>query len=55
MFLFQSQEWGYGAASPQLTKLCLLLQQLMILPAAHSFYNCVTFGILGTSQRVCKY
>jgi hypothetical protein len=46
---------GHGAASdcPQrLTRICLVLSRGVILPAADSFYNCVTFGIFRSFQRV---
>lgn len=48
---------GYGAASvylQQMTMICLVLLQGMILPAAQSFCKWVTFGILGALERVDK-
>jgi hypothetical protein len=50
MFSFEFQVWDETASDcpKQLTMICLILWQGMMLPAADSFCYCVMFGILGT-------
>ena len=49
---------GYEAASDCPQKLSMIAScssMGVILPAADSFCECVTFGILGTFLQVCKF
>ena len=45
---------GYGVALQQLSMIYVFFDRGVVLPAAESFFDSVTFGILGTFQRVYK-
>lgn len=49
------QVWGMGLLSSSWLWFALCSNRGMVLPAAESFCNCVTFGILGTFQKVYKF